>query len=392
MNWYNPSWRYRKRITISGSSGAGTNYPVLLKVGESYSTWRANTHYSVGNLVKPTAGSNNFFYECIYSGVSWGSEPTWPTTDGEIVIDRNTEWIARRGLTLDGRSANFPADIRFTASDGLTLQDFWVEKVTGTPPNRVAYIWVKVSADLGSDQNIYCYYGSPGATSLSNGDAVFVFFDDFLGTSLDTNTWVAYSDDYGVSNSHLNVAKGGIERTSAFSFNIQDGYIAETSVIHFYHGHYHGGVFPSVASSPYTEGGNANADATILYMRGQNTVSVYYSIGNGASSSFNVASYQSAEWAAANDVRYTTGISVRGGEVKLWRNGTAMVTRTGITWYKNLKYVKLGSFLRNNTYNIQHTYYDWIRIRKYVSPEPAISLAGSEETFNPSPFFLFFNN
>ncbi|MCD6124137.1 hypothetical protein J7J62_03075 [bacterium] len=34
MAWLN-GWNYRKKITIQGQSGAGTDYQVLLKVGES---------------------------------------------------------------------------------------------------------------------------------------------------------------------------------------------------------------------------------------------------------------------------------------------------------------------------------------------------------------------
>jgi hypothetical protein len=34
MAWLT-GWQYRKKITIQGSSGAGTNYQILLKVGES---------------------------------------------------------------------------------------------------------------------------------------------------------------------------------------------------------------------------------------------------------------------------------------------------------------------------------------------------------------------
>jgi type II secretory pathway pseudopilin PulG len=111
-------WSYRKKITISGSSGAGTNYQVLLKVGESSGATGANFH-------------------------------------------------------LEGLSAKFPTgtddggDLRFTASDGITPLSFWVESVTGTSPNRIAYVWVKVSANLDTNQDIYCYFGNPDATSAS---------------------------------------------------------------------------------------------------------------------------------------------------------------------------------------------------------------------------------
>ena len=108
---------------------------------------------------------------------------------------------------VGGNSANFPSvkndggDLRFTASDGTTLLPFWVESVSGTTPNRVANVWVKVSADLGSNQDIYIYYGNSSATNGSNGDNTFDFFDDFEGTSIDTNKWTLRSGTINVSGS-----------------------------------------------------------------------------------------------------------------------------------------------------------------------------------------------
>ena len=160
-------WAYRKKITIAGSVGAGTNYQVLLKIGES-------------------------------SGAS-GAD-----------------------FNLEGLSAKFPSgkndggDLRFTASDGVTLQDFWVESVSGTSPNRVAKVWVKVSADLGTNQDIYCYFRNPNATNASNGDNTFLFFDDFSSNTLsnytetqDSGNEVAYS--YDSSNQRVNISNVDID-------------------------------------------------------------------------------------------------------------------------------------------------------------------------------------
>jgi len=332
MAWLS-GWSYRREITISGSSGAGTNYQVLLKIGESSGATGCNFH-------------------------------------------------------LNGQSSNFPSDknqggdLRFTASDGQTLLSFWVEKVEGTSPNRVAYVWVKVSADLSTSQSIYCYFGNPSATNASDGNATFLFFDDFDGTSLDSTKWVAYANDYSVSNSILRINIGGVERTSAFSFNLQNGYIAEVRVRHEVSANNYGGVLPEVASSPYTAGSNANSDATILFMRQLSVDTAYVWIGDGSTNSYNVVSGVSTGWTSATGTWYITGISINGGTVKLWANGTAVYTVSGISWAKNITYVKLGSFDRYSLSDIQDTSYDWVRVRKYVSPEPAFSSAsGSRRLF-----------
>ena len=320
-------WRYRRLVTISGSPGAGTGYQVLLKIGES------------------SGATGCHFY-------------------------------------LDGKSASFPSgknqggDLRFTDANGQTLFPFWIEKVEGTSPNRVAYVWVKVLTDLSTSQSIYCYFGNPSATNASDGNATFYFFDDFDGTSLDSTKWVAYANDYSISNSILRINVGGVERTSAFPFNLQNGYIAEVRVRHEVSAADYGGVLPEVASSPYTAGLNANSDATILFMREKGANTAYVWIGTGSTNSYDVTNTASTGWTPATGTWYVTGISINGGTVRLWADGAAIYTVSSISWAKNMTYVKLGSFHRDSSYDIQDTSYDWVRVRKYVSPEPAFSSAG----------------
>jgi len=124
LAWPN-GWTYRKKITIQGQSGAGTNYQVLLKVGESSGASGCDFH-------------------------------------------------------VEGHSSNFPSDtnqsgdLRFTKSDGTTLLNFWIEKVEGTSPNRVAYCWVKITDNLDNNVNIYCYYGNSNAGNVSSVTNTFI--------------------------------------------------------------------------------------------------------------------------------------------------------------------------------------------------------------------------
>jgi len=124
------NWQYRKKITIQGQSNAGNNYQVLLKIGES-------------------AGA----------------------TECDFHVENHSEKFPT--------DINDSGDLRFTKSDGSTLLDFWIEKVEGTTPNRIAYTWVKIPESLDNDVDIYCYYGNPNAENVSNGDKTFIFYDDF---------------------------------------------------------------------------------------------------------------------------------------------------------------------------------------------------------------------
>jgi len=130
-------WAYKKKLTISGSTGAGSNYQVLLKVGES-----------------ATASGCDFHVQgCSYNFPS---------------------------------STNQSGDLRFVDNDDVSILPFWVEKVEGTSPSRTAYCWVKIKDNLDVDTIIYCYYGNSSAENVSNGKNTFIIFDDFDDDSMDT--------------------------------------------------------------------------------------------------------------------------------------------------------------------------------------------------------------
>ena len=153
MAWFNTAWKYRKKITITGQTGAGTNYQVAISIG---------------------ASSGGDFH-------------------------------------LGGNSADFPAgvddggDLRFTSDDGETLLGFWVESVAGS----VATIWVKVPADLGSNQDIYVYYGNASATNGSDGDDVFLIYDVFDGSAVDTSKWTVTNGSPTVTGGELYLGVSG---------------------------------------------------------------------------------------------------------------------------------------------------------------------------------------
>ena len=58
--------------------------------------WEAATAYAVNDYVRPTAGvTGNETFQCTTAGTSAGSEPTWPTGEGNTVADNSVVWTAR---------------------------------------------------------------------------------------------------------------------------------------------------------------------------------------------------------------------------------------------------------------------------------------------------------
>jgi len=133
MAWLT-GWTYRKEITLSRASGAVTNYQMKLLVGESAGA----------------VGEN---------------------------VDCNSHILS-----------NFD-DLRFTAADGTTVLDYWIESITGTTPNRLATVWIEFDSIETGATTFYMYYGKTDAVAYSDGGNTFLLFDHFLGSSLDLAKW-----------------------------------------------------------------------------------------------------------------------------------------------------------------------------------------------------------
>jgi hypothetical protein len=323
MGWLS-GWSYRRKITISGSSGAGTNYQVLLRVGESSGATGSHFH-------------------------------------------------------LDQRSANFPSgkdqggDLRFTADDGVTLLSFWVESVSGSSPNRVAHVWVKVSADLGTDQSIYCYFGNASATNASNGGQTFLFFDDFPGTSLDTTKW------------HLARWTG----TGSYSATVSDGYVrisvgtATTagivSKVGFSFPFVVEGVWRRVSAQNWHGIVQSSSGSDSDWVRHGYIGSTYYYQKRTAGS---ISTYQ--YFSRTPPTAFTKiGIIWTSSSSRYFEAGSQVNTvTTQDRWSTGTNYVQL--FVADTG----TADYDYVFVRKYVSPEPAFSSAGAIEVL-PSSRRLF---
>jgi hypothetical protein len=77
------------------------------------------------------------------------------------------------------------SDVRFTASGGKTELPYWQESD--------GKFWVKVTSLPIGISELYMYYGNVSATSTSNGNNTFTFFDDF-NSGFDKDKWETNND------------------------------------------------------------------------------------------------------------------------------------------------------------------------------------------------------
>jgi hypothetical protein len=322
-------WKYRKAFQITEQAGQNlTDYQVLLKIGESSGSSGADFH-------------------------------------------------------LEGLSENFPydtnqgGDLRITDSDKKTLLSFWVERVMGTSPNRIAYVWVKIpSLNANQTKNLYIYFGKPNATNASNAENTFIKYHGF---------------EDGTFGPFTNAREG-----SFGSFSVTD------TIKRF--GNYGCQAYDTSASDGPQRWANANT------FWAQNKVAVEFWMRNdanpGSGGSCSVYFTKEAR------VRATISITSNGG-FSYW-NGSEVVfgSSNRNTWYKfvvelnyddrtwnfriyDSNYNQLYSYSNLSMGNISvsyndvmmgssssflgYSYWDEFFSRKWISPEPAFSSAGALE-------------
>ncbi|MDY6864885.1 MAG: DUF2341 domain-containing protein [Halobacteriota archaeon] len=131
----------------------------------------------------------------------------------EIMIKENSgASLSNYQVLVELAGNNFPTvakpngdDVRFTDSNGYELS-YWIEEWDSDANSGV--IWVKVPGiPANGEAKIKMYYGNPGASAVSSGDATFEFFDDFDGFTIDEGRWHINHGDPSVSDGVLSLNK-----------------------------------------------------------------------------------------------------------------------------------------------------------------------------------------
>lgn len=107
-----------------------------------------------------------------------------PMANYQVKIELNSTNFDYTHLNSNG------SDIRFYDQSHNPL-NYWVETWNY---GGDSLIWVKIPS-MGTSSFRMCY-GNSSATSESNGDGVFLLYDDFEGTSLDPAKWTSEGDAY----------------------------------------------------------------------------------------------------------------------------------------------------------------------------------------------------
>jgi len=127
--------------------------------------WLTGWTYRKDHFITPASGAGQNYQKRIVVHFGFGVD-----NDENVYLNGNCQ-------------ADF-GDLRFTDNTGVALLDYWIQKKVD---GNYTICWVEVRDDLSVyDKKVYIYYDKPGSTSVANGDATFIFFDDF---EVDLSRW-----------------------------------------------------------------------------------------------------------------------------------------------------------------------------------------------------------
>jgi hypothetical protein len=259
-------------------------------------------------------------------------------------------------------------DIRFADSDGSTQLNYWQE-VDGK-------FWVKVpSIPASSTKTVYVYYGNPNTTSQSNGDTTFEFFDDFVDNR---NNWVVRSGSSSITTfngvSVLSYTGGGCQYVVETAKTVTTPAILEARLYSYSAEPANGGFDWPMVTSYF---GEDDCDLTngewYLYAPLSNynyNARLWRHIGSGFMAYtmlVNLPSYHPTnmwvKWKLVRNGRYTA-YYLNGAKIWEYTDNIDISAGPGyIAWREGEVYI------------------DYVFVRKYISPEPTISL-GAEEVLS----------
>ncbi|MDD5639318.1 MAG: DUF2341 domain-containing protein [Candidatus Pacebacteria bacterium] len=243
-------------------------------------------------------------------------------------------------------------DLRFTNSTVSELLPYWIESKTDS---STAKVWVKVPSIPITGTTIYMYYSNSSIASASNGDNTFEFFDGFDGASLDTSKW---SGGGSVSSGIINLSGTGITSTAEYGSNIYIETRIKPKCLGSTSANFYDAFF--IISKNITGG---MAQSAYYFCHEQSGYRNKLFQWNGASSIISPpASAIVNNWNLISVIKKSDRSS--------WKiNSSSYLDHT--TAY----YASSANIFVNGAIDL-----DWIRIRKYSSTEPIITIGNEQDS------------
>ena len=321
---------------------------------------------------------------------------TWWKYKRTIAIDNsnNSNALTDYQVKIDLDNSNFDfskaksdwSDIRFLDSDDSTSLDYWIEKWDSA--NNQAVVWAKVpDIPASSIYDIYMYYWNNNATSESNWDNTFDYFDDF--ESYASNTDINGQDGWttkriggsgeakvkvwnGRNHLHLNSTNAATAVIHPFNSS-NTGYILRAYVVA---DDWNEAFSLAFTDDQVTSGGNVynGYEGVVWGWQGVQTKMRKWTNGNAT----DLASMSDSN---QNNVYYKIELRWINDNLYLWRDGNVILNATDTT-YTSRSYIHLDEWTGTSRY------IDYVLTRKYTSSEPTTAV-GVEQQLQNAIFYSF---
>jgi len=277
-------------------------------------------------------------------------------TDFQVRIEVDTETLINQGKMNSDCS-----DIRFVqeVNGEKYFLPYWIESGAGTSST---VIWVKVKEiPANGTATIYMYYGNENATSKSNGEVVFEFFDDFEDGTLDTTKWNVLAGTVTEENSMLSIQYDGNGRAKVLAnYNLPVSEIVEVRVSYT--------TLDTSSSDWFGLSFSLNSDGSV----------------NTGHAEWGILAY----WRQNGNVEYVDGtnsgllFTETHSSEDFFSAGMIDTTVLYVATQNNKKDATTVTLGTSNYFQLSCYYtsvnIDWVCVRKYASSEPTTSL-GTEE-------------
>jgi Domain of unknown function (DUF2341)/Bacterial Ig domain len=302
-------------------------------------------------------------------------QPIILNNSGSAISDYQVNLIINTtSLILAGKMNSSCSDLRFTNSTSYNTQDwttsykYWIESGCNTTATR---IWVNVPSISNGTSTIFTYYGNISAVSGTNGNATFEFFDDFIGSSVDTSKWtVDGAGGLSVSSSEAVMVQAGGKIRSVKT--LSQPFIIETKL----------------RSLIGTTGQGFSAIGTWASTSSGYGLQAYGTPG-GSMYRFN-----NGAWGAITS--YTVDANPRIYRMTAANAAVNLsilpLNRSTVEWTYSEAYavssqqIRVGQRYDNGgTTEAQDERWDWVLVRKYASPEPAASFGTEQQPDTTAP-------
>jgi hypothetical protein len=271
---------------------------------------------------------------------------------------------------MSGRCRSDFGDVRFTSSDSESVYDHWLQSKSD---GDAAVVWVEVPSIPPSDGAVlYCYYGNASASSLSNGEATFLFFDDFEGYSIDTNKW-AGDTDQAAGEWYVSGGSAWCHSQEKTIYSKND-YTDVESLVRIEIGEESSG-FIGIRGNPYGEPVSQYRRYDLYFESDNGGNRLFLKLRKLASASFSVL--QTDDWSSYGYDYLSASLGGAGSQIEAEARSSVEQSQLSA---KDSDYpqghVSIGTGSLMN-YGIS---VDWFVLRPLIDPEPTCSSWGSEET------------